>query len=168
MWSWVEHGTTFTNSVLSGSSPAQPRPASSSYSSPTPPKQTPILAPASKKSRPLKNKIRRGGRGRNRGKKKELCKKNSWIIYHNNLRGFESKKDSITAILNQVKPNIVTMNETHMTGNKKPELYGYYSYARNRPDKSMGGVATCVSNKELGNTVSMKYSEGDQEYIITR
>ena len=32
----------------------------------------------------------------------------------------------------------------------------------------MGGVATCVSYKELGNTISMKYSEGNQEYIITR
>ena len=70
--------------------------------------------------------------------------------------------------VNQVKPNIVSMNETHMTGNKKPELYGYFSYARNRPDKSMSGVATCVSYKELGNTISMKYSEGNQEFIITR
>ena len=55
-----------------------------------------------------------------------------------------------------------------MTGNKKPQLLGFYSYTRNRPDKSMGGVATCVSNKELGNTVSMKYGQGNQEYIITR
>ena len=99
---------------------------------------------------------------------KDCSTKTSWVIYHNNLRGFESKKDSLTAILNQVKPNIVTMNETHMNGNKKPELYGYFSYSRNRPDKSMGGVATCVSYKELGNTISMKYSEGNQEYIITR
>ena len=90
------------------------------------------------------------------------------MIYHCNVRGFESKKDSITGIINQVKPNILTLNETHMNGNKKPELYGYFSYARNRPDKSMGGVATCVSNKELGNTISMKYGEGNHEYIVTR
>ena len=32
----------------------------------------------------------------------------------------------------------------------------------------MGGVATCVSFKEQGNTISMKYSQGNQEYIVTR
>lgn len=53
--------------------------------------------------------------------KKKECS-NSWVLYHNNLRGFESKKDSLTAVLNQVKPNVVTINETHLTGNKKPEL----------------------------------------------
>ena len=123
---------------------------------------------AARKPRTIKQKIRRGGRGRTRGRRKGFSRRSSWVIYHCNVRGFESKKDSITAIVNQVNPNILTLNETHMTGNKKPELLGFYSYTRNRPDKSMGGVATCVSNKELGNTISMKYGQGNQEYIITR
>ena len=62
----------------------------------------------------MKEKIRRGGRGRFRGRMKDCSTKTSWVIYHNNVRGYESKKDSLTAIFNQVKPNIVTMNETHM------------------------------------------------------
>ena len=60
------------------------------------------------------------------------------------------------------------LNETHLKKNKKPKIYGYYSYALNRTDKSMGGVATCIANKEVANTVSMKYGEGDNEFIITR
>ena len=32
----------------------------------------------------------------------------------------------------------------------------------------MGGIATCIANKEMANTVVMKYGEGDDEFIITR
>ena len=52
--------------------------------------------------------------------------------------------------------------------NKKPELYGFYSYTHNRDNKSMGGIATCVDAREASNAVSMKYGEDEDEYIVTR
>ena len=171
---WTRHGYEQHKSCsrllpgpcLSTAAPTPTPPSPAPSQSPTP-WSPPVMASAGK-PRTLKQKVRRGGKSRSRGRKKEFSRKSSWIIYHCNVRGFESKKDSITGIINQVKPNILTLNETHMNGNKKPELYGYFSYARNRPDKSMGGVSTCVSNKELGNTISMKYGEGNHEYIVTR
>ena len=95
-------------------------------------------------------------------------KKKSWTIYQSNLRGFESKKDSLVSIINEVEPNVILLNETHLKVNKKPEIYGYYSYTHNRNNKSMGGVATCVDAREASNTVSIKYGEDEDEYIVTR
>ena len=68
----------------------------------------------------MKPRIRRGGKGRDRGGKKDnFYNNNSWTIYHNNCRGLESKQDSLVSIINQVQPNIVTLNETYLMKNKK-------------------------------------------------
>ena len=72
------------------------------------------------------------------------------------------------SIVNLVQPNVITLNETFLKKNKKPRIYGYFSYAHNRSNKSMGGVATCIANKEIANTVSMKYGEDNDEFIVTR
>ena len=119
--------------------------------------------------KPVKSRIRRGGKGRWKGGDNgDFNKNNSWTIYHSNLRGFESKQDSLVSIINQVQPNVITLNETMLKRNKKPRIYGYFSYAHNRSNKSMGGVATCIANKEVANTISMKYGENDDEFIVTR
>ena len=125
------------------------------------------MAPA-REPQPVKQRIRRG-KGRDRGGKKDIFNNNNlWTIYHNNCRGLESKQDSLVSIINQVQPNIVTLNETYLKKNKKPKIYGYFSYAHNRSNKSMGGVATCVVNKDANNALSMKYGDNADEFIITR
>ena len=55
-----------------------------------------------------------------RGKRKRKVKHNvnsehidnKWSIFHLNIRGFNSKKTNFDAIIGQVKPNVITLNET--------------------------------------------------------
>ncbi len=84
-------------------------------------------------------------------------------IYHNNIRGFLSKAESLAAIVKAVEPSIVTLNETNAHGNIKPVIDGYYTYAQNRTDKSMGGISTSVPNSETNNSISLKCGSDDVE-----
>ena len=177
MWSRPTFcGSNNNNGMLPGGSSTIPTtspwttPSSPPKSPPLPSSAQPSLPMASvRQPKPVKPKIRRGGKGRARGGKTEsVLNNNSWTILHNNVRGIESKQDSLVSIVNLVQPNVITLNETFLKKNKKPRIYGYFSYAHNRSNKSMGGVATCIANKEIANTVSMKYGEGDDEFIITR
>ena len=73
----------------------------------------------------------------------------TWTILHTNLRGFSSKEISLKSIINQMKPNIVTMNEVDFRKDKKVSISGYSSYTRNRKNnENMGGVATAIVNEE--------------------
>ena len=89
-------------------------------------------------------------------------------ILHTNIRGLNSKKPSLNNIINQLKPDILTINETALKGNNKPNVDGYFSFFKNRMTKSMGGVATAVENYLKPNAVQVKEGEGDDEYLIVR
>ena len=52
---------------------------------------------------------------------------------------------SLQAILEAVRPNVVTLNETHYKNNKKINIEGYVAYNKNRQNINGGGVATAIT-----------------------
>ena len=115
-----------------------------------------------------KPRIRRGGKGRFRNDVNNLKSCDQWKIYHCNLRGFDSKSSSLKSILETVRPNIVTLNETHYKNNKKLNIEGYVTFNRNRQNVNGGGVATSVSQEDSNHTLKVKDGPENDEYIITR
>ena len=107
-----------------------------------------------------------------RGRKKNKCIKensdNKCILYHLNIRGFNSKRISLENIVRKLSPAIITLNETHLKFKQKPKLSNYFSYDRNRISESMGGISTFVKNKDKDDFI--KICEGDQndEFLVTR
>ena len=71
-----------------------------------------------------------------------------WSLIHWNVLGFNSKRSSISAISQYYAPNVIIMNETLISGNKKPDIKGYFTYAKNRVEKSHGGISTSICKKE--------------------
>ena len=47
-------------------------------------------------------------------------------------------------------------------------MEGFTSYNRNRLHANMGGVATCIDNKEAYNALKVTEGANDDEYIVTR
>ena len=96
----------------------------------------------------------------------EYCE--SWKIFHSNIRGYDSKCVSLRAILNNKRPNVATLNGINLKGNRKLKIEGFTSYNRNRQVGNMGGVATCIDNKEASNVLKVAEGANDDEYVITR
>ena len=61
---------------------------------------------------------------------RNLSKCDKWTILHTNIRGFYSKQHlSLHAIINQVNPSVVTLNETHLKNNKNLKIPGSTCYS---------------------------------------
>ena len=90
------------------------------------------------------------------------------MIYHVNLRGFKSKKKSLSAILSQLKPSIVSLNEHGLVRNQKMKIENYTSFNRNRQDQIMGGVSISVRKDEEVFAVKVFEGENKDEVIWTR
>ena len=96
-----------------------------------------------------------------------MYKKDKFIIMHTNIQSSKCRINSLAAIVKTLDVNLVTVNETHLKANNKLSIEGFRTFTRNRKDQAMGGIATCVNNKNA--TTALKVSEGrDDEYIITR
>ena len=94
---------------------------------------------------------------------------NKWVLYHLNIRGFQSKKKSFDAIMGQVNPNVITLNETCLKKRQKLKVSNYKSFNRNRSNgKIMGGVSTSVCNEEKEFVVQTKEGIENDEFLITR
>ena len=108
-------------------------------------------------------------RGRRRPCKKYCKTDDEWTLFHLNIRGYHSKQKSLNSILSQLKPNLVTLNETGLRNRQKISLSNYKSFNRNRCDgQRMGGVSTSVTDDDK--MYAIKVTEGleKDEYIITR
>ena len=55
------------------------------------------------------------------------------------------------------KPNIITLNETLLANKNKPDINGYFTYAKNREEKAMGGISTSIKTEEAKNAIGVKY-----------
>ena len=88
---------------------------------------------------------------------------NKCKLYHLNIRGFNSKKNSLEKILNTVSPKIVTLNETALRFKQKPSLQNFVAFNRNRSTQIMGGVATLVSDDDKDSFVKLSEGENDDE-----
>ena len=89
-------------------------------------------------------------------------------ILQSNIRGFNSKKESLKEIVKNVSPDVIILNETALRGNNKASINGYFTFSKNRACKAMGGVATLVENYLMSNTVKVAEGDFDDEYIIVR
>ena len=110
----------------------------------------------------LNKKIRRG---RNK-KKKKICEK--WVVYHANIRGFASKATSLATVLDDIKPNVICLNEHGLRNRQKMVIDNYNSYNRNRQNSAMGGVSISVFNNESKFCVKTSEGKVDNEYLIVR
>ena len=116
-----------------------------------------------------KKRIRRGGKRRFRRsllKNSDLCK--TFKIFHNNIRGVDSKVESLKRICSVIEPDVVTLNETLHKSKRKVSIEGYATYGKNRKNTVGGGIATLIS-KSHSNSV-LKVGEGSEpdEYLVTR
>ena len=94
---------------------------------------------------------------------------NKWIMYHLNIRGFKSKKKSFDAIMGQVNPSVITLNETGLRMRQTFKISNYKSFNRNRTNgQIMGGVATSVRNIDKDFVLQTKEGVETDEFLITR
>ena len=89
-------------------------------------------------------------------------------MYHSNIRGFNSKKVSLLAIIKQINPSIITLNEIALKKNKKLSIPGYFTYNRNRCTENMGGLSTSVKDEDKCNVIKTFEGENKDEILITR
>ena len=85
-----------------------------------------------------------------------------------NLRGYRSKEYSLKKIIKKLKPAVVVMNETNLTGNMKVNLVPYVSWNKNRSGQAGGGIATAVAQEYRDAAVGAGEGVGEDEYVITR
>ena len=93
---------------------------------------------------------------------------NKCKLYHLNIRGFNSKKNSLEKIFSTLTPKIVTLNETALRFKQKPTLQNFVAFNRNRSTQIMGGVATLVSDEDKDYFVKLSEGDNDDEYLIPR
>ena len=71
-------------------------------------------------------------------------------------------------ILETVRPNVVTLNETLYVNKKKLKIEGYTTYNRNRQNVNGGGIATAVIQDEAKHALKVKEGEERDEFLITK
>ena len=82
-------------------------------------------------------------------------------MLNSNIRGFYSKKETLTAILNKENIDICVLTETHTQGNSFPQVPGFRTYFRNRKNRQKGGVAILL--REYMSKYVTKIAEGEEE-----
>ena len=89
-------------------------------------------------------------------------------MFHNNIRGFNSKKVSLLATVKKINANVITLNETGLKKNKKLSIPGFYTYNTNRVDENMGGISTSMKDDEKCDVIKTFEGENKDEILITR
>ena len=107
----------------------------------------------------------RGGRGGPRRGGKGKDQTTSLVIFNKNVCGLNSKKLSISSILDKLIPDVCTFQETNVTGNNKIKINkNYHMSFRNRKyTKKMRGVATAVANNLKQHWSKVSEGENDDE-----
>ena len=110
-----------------------------------------------------KKRRRRGGVNRKPVRK-------DFVVYLVNIRGANSKKVSLQAIVDDptVNPDVINLVETNLRKSSKLEINPYKCFNRNRQNKNMGGVATLVKESDVKDTLKVAEGAGDNEYLVTR
>ena len=95
-------------------------------------------------------------------------RQNSFSVLLVNLRGYKSKEMSLRKFVKKIRPSVVAMNETLLTGNMKVSMPPYTCWSKNRSEKGGGGITTAVSQQFKDCAVGAGQGEKDDEYLITR
>ena len=131
----------------------------------TPKKSIKHLNPE-KNSKNIKKNVRNHNSYRGRGSK-NVCK-NSFSVLLVNLRGYQSKEMSLRKLIKKIRPSMVAMNETLLSGTMKVSMPPYTCWLKNRSEKGGGGVANAVSQQYKNSAVGAGQGEEEDEYLITR
>ena len=108
-------------------------------------------------------------RGKGRKRKSKFCKSDNILtITVNNCRGWKSKQVSIEEMLDKTKADVCLLNETLLRHKNKVFIKGYHSVSRNRKVGGGGGISTSVVNELRQKSVTVKESDEDDEFLITR
>ena len=85
-----------------------------------------------------------------------------------NIRGFTSKRETLSEIVINKNVDIVILNETHLPESKPPKLTNFKTYSRARIGKRMGGVAVLVKKELDDGCVKVESGDGELEYVAVR
>ena len=88
------------------------------------------------------------------------------VIMSINIRGWQSKAESLSNIARDQKVDIFAIQETHCYGNKAPKIKGYVSYFRNRQGKSKGGIAFLIFEKLAKFVTKLETGEESEHFSI--
>ncbi len=97
-----------------------------------------------------------------------VCEDDHLRFYYANCRGFSSKKESITQIVNDLNCDIAILTETNFKGPMHPRIPNFCTFFRNRELLSMGGVSILVKEKFKNYCVKSKSGVGANEFITVK
>ena len=72
--------------------------------------------------------------------------------YYVNIRGLKSKKESLEEVLDEVKPDIIGLVETHMEQGEELRIEGYHIIRKDRNGQG-GGLLIAVKDQYIDNVV---------------
>ena len=85
-----------------------------------------------------------------------------------NIRGWQSKSESLSNIAKKEKADIICLQETHCSDAKAPQIKGYSTYFRNRTQKCKGGLAILVYDKISKFVTKLESSSEPAEFFSLR
>ena len=117
-----------------------------------------------KRSRHRKRKKTR----KSKRKKKLQNKPGCLILLHGNPRSAKGKQESIEKAAKNVSADIVTLNETLLTGKNKMKIPYFTTFTKNRDEKQFGGISTSVHDDWKEYAVCVGEGEGEDEFHSIR
>ena len=83
-------------------------------------------------------------------------------LFVSNMRGYNSKVESLQNIVNKTCSDIVILTETHCMGRDFPKLANHVTFYRNRSIRRGGGVAVLL-DKDWKHSVLVDEGDGENE-----
>ena len=101
----------------------------------------------------------------NKGKKKRRRKTNEnklrqMTLYYVNIRGIKSKIESLQEIVEEKKPDIIALVETHLEKEEQLKIEGYHIIRKDRNSEG-GGVMLAMKERYRDAYVEMENDEND-------
>mgnify|MGYP001162975371 FL=1 len=92
----------------------------------------------------------------------------SMKFYCNNVRGLQSKIDTVKNVLGKEMIDIAILTETHNRGLKNIKIEDYVCYFRNRPLRDKGGIAIYIHQKWANSVMKLEEGIDHNEFFVIR
>ena len=89
-------------------------------------------------------------------------------MYMNNVRGLQSKIDTVTNILIENSIDVAVISESQCKGNKNLKIPNYVCYFRNRELRDKGGICIYVHEKLANGVMKLEQGLEHNEYFILK
>ena len=83
-----------------------------------------------------------------------------------NIRNFKSQKPHLLYAIDEIKPDILILQETHLSDNDHAQIPGYKKLHRKDRDRKGGGVAIAVKN-DIPSTDTPTDKNNELEIVAT-